>query len=216
MISISRDHYAQTITHQHNPPQQSRSIDSTRRMLDAAEDVLREGGPDALTVEAVIECAGTSTGSFYARFGNREGLFAAMHERFLDGFGTEVQSVLVEAMNRASVEATIECFVEGVFDAVRRHRGTLVFHVLHNAHDPTMRAQGNELTTALAHAFGDAIRRHAHDPRTVDDDTMSVIGRSLLAMTLELMLFDDHEVTGRAVSHQKLVESWRDMVLALL
>ena len=40
-------------------------------MLVAAEELLRLGGADALTVEAVIERAGTSTGSFYARFGNR-------------------------------------------------------------------------------------------------------------------------------------------------
>ena len=187
-----------------------------RRMLDAAEELLREGGPNALTVEAVIERADTSTGSFYARFGNREGLFTAMHERFLDGFASQVGAVLVDAAARPTTDGTVEHFIAGVFDAVREHRGTLVFHVMHNAHNPTMRAQGNELTTALAHALGDAIRHHADDPRPVDDDTLSVISRAVFAMTLELMLFDEHEVTGHAVAPDTLTARWRDMVLALL
>jgi len=208
--------YHRRIATPHNPPQQKRSIESMRRMLDAAEELLREGGPDALTVEAVIERADTSTGSFYARFGNRDGLFTAMHERFLDGFASQVQTVLIDAARRPTIEGTIDYFIAGVFDAVREHRGTLVFHVLHNAHNPTMRAQGNALTTALAHAFRDAIQHHAYDPRPVDDDTMSVIGRSMFAMTLELMLFDEHEVSGHAVSATTLTASWRDMVLALL
>ena len=64
-------------------PKQARSIESTNRMLDAAESLLREGGPRAITIEAVIERSGTSMGSFYARFDSREGLFQALHERFL-------------------------------------------------------------------------------------------------------------------------------------
>ncbi|MSY35142.1 MAG: TetR family transcriptional regulator, partial [Actinobacteria bacterium] len=62
-------------------PQQARSIESTNRMLDAAEALMREGGPRAITIEAVIERSETSMGSFYARFESREGLFQALHER---------------------------------------------------------------------------------------------------------------------------------------
>ena len=45
-------------------PQQARSIESTNRMLDAAESLMREGGPRAITIESVIERSETSMGSF--------------------------------------------------------------------------------------------------------------------------------------------------------
>ena len=63
-------------------PQQTRSIASTARMLDAAEEFLDRAGPDALTVEAVVRESQASIGSFYARFGDRLGLLFALQERF--------------------------------------------------------------------------------------------------------------------------------------
>jgi AcrR family transcriptional regulator len=77
-------------------------------MLDAAERLLRTGGPEALTVEAVIEQAGTSTGSFYSRFGSREGLFMAMHERFLTTVGEAMVSV-IDAAQQSSRPGTRSC-----------------------------------------------------------------------------------------------------------
>lgn len=54
------------------------------RMLDTAESPLDAGGPDALTVDAVVQAAHTSTDSFYARFGDRHGLLVALQDRFLE------------------------------------------------------------------------------------------------------------------------------------
>lgn len=186
------------------------------RMLDAAEDLLRFGGPNALTVEAVIEKSGTSAGSFYARFGNREGLLAAMHERFLSCFGGAVAAVLVAAGSQPSLTATIHDFIAGTFETVRKHRGSLTFHVLQNAHDPVMRAQGNEMTQMLVVALRDAIENHPVEPQLVDDATISAISRMIFAMTLELILFDDHEVTGYALTPPQLAERCTTMVMALL
>ena len=186
------------------------------RMLDAAEHLLRTGGPSALTVDAVIEAAGTSTGSFYARFGNREGLFAAMHERFLSGFGSEVGAALAGAAEQSTLQRTIEHFIDGVFTTVRLHRGALAFHVFHNAHDPVMRSQGNELTQLLSAALHHTIEHHHVEPRPVDDATLSAISRMVFAMTLELMLFDDHEVTGFGLTPDQLAKKCTTMAMALL
>ena len=186
------------------------------RMLDAAEEILRFRGPSALTVDAVIEKSGTSTGSFYTRFGNREGLLAAMHERFLSGFGGAVAKVLVDAASQPSLTATIHDFIAGTFETVREHRGSLTFHVLQNAHDPVMRSQGNEMTQMLVVALRSAIENHSVEPQPVDDATMSAISRMIFAMTLELLLFDDHEVSGYTLTPPQLAEQCTRMVMALL
>lgn len=60
-----------------------REHDETTRLalLDAAERLVEEGGPDALSVRAVAESAGTTTRAVYSVFGSKEGLVAALAQR---------------------------------------------------------------------------------------------------------------------------------------
>ena len=66
-------------------------------MLDAAEAVFAEGGADALTVDAVVKRSEGSMGNFYGRFGDRDGLLKAMHERFLERLGGATQAAVAAA-----------------------------------------------------------------------------------------------------------------------
>lgn len=50
-------------------------------LLDTAEALLSEGGPDAISVRAVAQRTGTSTRAVYSVFGNKEGLIAGLAER---------------------------------------------------------------------------------------------------------------------------------------
>ena len=185
-------------------------------MLDAAEELFREGGSDALTVEAVIERAGTSTGSFYARFGNRRGLFVAMHERFLDTFDTALRVAAIDALERPTLRESLHTFFSAVFATVRRHRNTLHFHVIQNAHDADMRAQGNELTQGLFALIARIVETHSSDATSVDLAKVDIVGRAMHGLTLQMMLFDDDEVTGRAMTDDAFVEGVTEMVLAYL
>lgn len=185
-------------------------------MLDAAEELFREGGGDALTVEAVIERAGTSTGSFYARFGNRRGLFVAMHERFLETFGAEVQAAVFEALDQPTLRESLHTFFAGVLTSVRRHRNTLLFHVVQNAHDIDMRAQGNELTQGAFVLIVDMVKAHSSETATIDLDKIDLVGRALHGLTLQMMLFEDDEVTGRSMSDERCADVFTDMVMAYL
>lgn len=185
-------------------------------MLDAAEQLLRTGGAEALTVEAIIEMAGTSTGAFYGRFGSRQGLFVAMHERFLETFSTAMIGLIEQAEREPTIETAVSAFVGGLFATVRRHRDTLAFHMLHNAHDAEMRAQGNQLTRELNRRFRRLITHHPADPRRVAPATIDMTSRTLLAMCLELVLFDDDEVTGRAITPQQFTSRFTTQLLAAL
>ena len=185
-------------------------------MLDAAEELFREGGGDALTVEAVIERAGTSTGSFYARFGNRRGLFVAMHERFLETFGEAVQTVALEALDQPSLRESLHTFFTGVLTTVRQHRDTLLFHVIQNAHEPDMRAQGNAVTQGAFVLIVEIVRAHSSESVSIDLDKVDLIGRALHGLTLQMMLFEDDEVTGRTMSDERCADVFTDMVMSNL
>lgn len=185
-------------------------------MLEAAEELFREGGGDALTVEAVIERAGTSTGSFYARFGSRRGLFVAMHERFLETFGAAVQAVALEALDQSTLHESLHTFFTGVLTTVRRHRDTLLFHVIQNAHEPEMRAQGNAVTQGAFVLIVEIVRAHSSESESIDLDKIDLIGRTLHGLTLESMLFDSKELTGRMMSDEQCAELFTEMVMAYL
>lgn len=185
-------------------------------MLDAAEELFREGGSDALTVEAVIERAGTSTGAFYARFGSRRGLYVAMHERFLDTFGASVQAAAVEALDRPTLRESLRTFFTGVFTAVERHRDTLHFHVIQNAHEAEMRAQGNELTRGIFALIVRIVETYSSEGTAIDLDKVDLIGRTLHGLTVQKMLFADDEATGRTMGSTGLAERFTEMVLTYL
>lgn len=50
-------------------------------LLDAAEDLLRAGGPGAVSVRAVADAAGTSTRAVYSVFGSKEGMLHHLARR---------------------------------------------------------------------------------------------------------------------------------------
>jgi AcrR family transcriptional regulator len=61
--------------------QQERSERSTARLLDAAAELVEEGGYEAMTLAAIGERAGYSRGLVTARFGSKDQLLAALVDR---------------------------------------------------------------------------------------------------------------------------------------
>lgn len=65
----------------HNPPKQTRSRRTLERIVRASLDILERDGPEGLTVHAIVEGAGSSVGSFYARFSGKDELLDYLGER---------------------------------------------------------------------------------------------------------------------------------------
>ncbi|MGH9115916.1 MAG: TetR/AcrR family transcriptional regulator [Acidimicrobiales bacterium] len=68
------------------PRQRERSALSTARLLDAAGELVAEGGYAAMTLAAVGERAGYSRGLVTARFGSKDKLLEALVGRIVDGW----------------------------------------------------------------------------------------------------------------------------------
>lgn len=62
-------------------------------LLEVAEALLVERGPDALSVRAVAHGAGTTTRAVYSVFGAKEGMFAALAEHGFEMLGELVRDV---------------------------------------------------------------------------------------------------------------------------
>ena len=66
------------------PPKQRRSRESYERVLDAAHALLEENGFEGFTAQEVAVRSGVSIGAIYERFGSKETLLRAVHERLME------------------------------------------------------------------------------------------------------------------------------------
>jgi AcrR family transcriptional regulator len=64
--------------------QEQRKTETRARLLAAAADLFAEQGIDAVSVDAVAEAAGRTSGSVYAHFGNKQGLLLALLDSWKD------------------------------------------------------------------------------------------------------------------------------------
>lgn len=62
-------------------------------LLEAAERLLAEGGPDALSIRRVSDAAGTSTRAVYSLFGGKDGLVRALYQAMFQDLRRRVLAV---------------------------------------------------------------------------------------------------------------------------
>lgn len=186
-----------------NKPQQQRSIDSTERMLDAAERLISEGGLEAMTVDAVVRLAGTSNGSLYARFGDRLGLLAAVQDRFLERL-SELRSTQAAALAESTdLAAALEATVRGFAHVFLANRRAFDAFMLQTLSIPAFRERGSAATREAAADLSMILEAYANEI-SHDDFVMAAdfVFRTLFALVTQLVMFPEAEVTGTALDHE--------------
>jgi AcrR family transcriptional regulator len=108
--------------------QQVRSERSTNALLDAAAELIVEGGLGALTFAAIGERAGYSRGMVTARFGNKDGLIDALIDRIVTRWSH--RNVIPLTKGRTGLEGAIT-LVEAIrAQAAKDPRGLRVLYSL--------------------------------------------------------------------------------------
>ena len=198
-------------------PQQARSILSMARMLDAADALFAEGGDEALTVEAVVERSSTSVGSFYARFGDRNGLLEAMHERFLERLGAGSQMAIQAAVRQKTLVGALEVLLTHMFAIVREYRNSARFFVMYRSTDVKLRTQGIQANAFFARMFADLVMRYQKEiAHAKPANAADVAWRMTFAMFAQQVMFENQEVSGVAISDKALVRELARCLTAYL
>ena len=79
--------------------QEERKAETRARLLAAAAELFADQGIDAVSVDAVAEAAGRTSGAVYAHFGSKQGLLLALLDSWKD-------SVLTVLLAEVAVSAT--------------------------------------------------------------------------------------------------------------
>ena len=195
---------------------QARSIASTERMLDAAERLLSDHGPDAMTVEAVVAEAGTSIGSFYTRFGDRAGLLVAMQDRFLGRLEASMTEAFAGALDGTPLDQAIAHLCEAFFKAFSEHRNAFVAYMIQSRADPVMRARGAQASLAAARLVRAIIDRHKAEVRAHADTAADTVYRTLFALATQEVMFDPNEVSEIEMSLEQRAAHVASMLVCYL
>ena len=145
------------------PPQQARSLQTLSRILDAAEAILAEKSWEDATVAEIARRAGSSVGSFYTRFPDKDTLLAALHQRFLDeALATTIVALDEQRWAGASVCAIVRECVAFQVRIQDQRQGQLRAFAIAGLADRRFEARAEHLTKEMEERFARLIvaRRH--------------------------------------------------------
>lgn len=107
----------------HRAPRQSRAHASTEALLDAGLECLERQGPSGLSVAQVATQAGSSVGSFYFRFQDKETFVRAVLQRGAARIAAEVEAMIEHAeASHATPAELIGAFASLSLIVLERHR----------------------------------------------------------------------------------------------
>lgn len=198
-------------------PAQERSIASMNRMLDAGEQLFFEGGNPGLTLNAVIERAETSTGSFYARFGDMRGFLDAMHERVLRMLAVELDAVIEQASAEPDLAAALQTLCTRAFDVTHRHKAQVYFFAVGNSQDVQWRTMGSQFALGAVDSISQLMRNYlpkpanAHAKRRID-----IAGRMIIAAVFQQVMFDQGEISRINMSQNSVATELAAMTCTYL
>lgn len=141
-----------------SPPQQQRSRKTLNAISDATKELLKSHTFAELTIDQIIKEAGSSTGSFYARFKGKRALLHHLHEAFAEESKTRVNT-FVETIDRAPMD--IQEFADlWVPDAVQSHfdaHGILRATMMETFDDPQFAIRAGKLIRHVATKLSEVV-----------------------------------------------------------
>jgi AcrR family transcriptional regulator len=129
-----------------HPPQQSRSLETLGRILDAAERVLEEKSFSEATLAEIMERAGVTVGAFYRRFPDKDALLHHLDERFFTELRGHADELLDPARwGDASFSRIIPQLASIAVPLFRMRRGLLRTIFIRARSDAKIQATAREL-----------------------------------------------------------------------
>jgi len=189
-------------------PRQGRSLATLNRLLDAAENLLNERSLEEITVADIVARAGSSVGSFYARFPTKDALVVALLERF----HRQMEVVIVEMAESeewtsGDLAGRSRMYNQNVVDVARRRRGLLRLRLRRRVTPgkivlPDDKERSSELVDTLRRLFAPVMHEILHPDK---DQALAFALRIVDSVVLNTILLDSTSNSFGVIDDEELV-----------
>ena len=193
-------------------PQQKRSIDKKKRILEAAFETFCRQGYYKTTTTQVAKGAGVSIGCLYSYFTDKYSLFTAIMERYDSEFDAARTRALetVDGKPRAHAQ-TIRAVMTSLLEAheasreLNREIAILAFS------DPAIAARKEQQAEKILDAIRGYLAEHRRDMRPVDLEAAAIVVWKTISGLVDSMVFEPP-----AVGRERLIDATVDALCAYL
>ena len=184
-------------------------------MLDAAEELLRGGDSRQVTVENVTKLSGAKVSSFYARFGNIEGLFDALRDRYRESiYQTKIIEGYEKALQQTDLKSALHHALKPTFELARKEHKAVSYFIKNPNPDQELPLEQRKL---LVDSTLKILQKHRTEVKKKDLRRASEnISRMCHATWVHLALIEPSEFIGRRTSLASVIESTTEMAYAYL
>jgi AcrR family transcriptional regulator len=178
-------------------PRQKRSRESLERLLEAAEDHIRQNGFESLTVNGVVSSIGLSVGAFYARFPDKTALLHTLQDRFHGRLEPLIHEQMIAEAGPAvtladAVYSAVDVLIRNVVGERELSRAFMTLSVT----DPLLRANGERINRERRVIFNEIMMRHAAEIGHADPELAVDIAYGMYAAVIRgrLVFGSEHEL----------------------
>lgn len=199
-------------------PQQDRSKETLRKLLEATETILAREPAEELSVRQVLKLSGVSNGSFYSRFSGKEALIKECWKGLVETVNETIDQNFDKLIDRPLAEK-VRCLMEWQVKRFTRYKG--IFRAYLNlmrttnlkptAHNLKSYAEFGSKTTAFLMASVDEIR-HPDPVHAID-----MAGYVTFAAARELIFYPQSpHASSMKMSQAKLIDELTYVFLSCL
>jgi len=188
--------------------QEERKADTRARLLAAAADLFADQGIESVSVDAVAEAAGRTSGAVYAHFGSKQGLLLALLDSWKDSVLTVLMAEVAVSDSPAGQLAAVWSGVSDTSDPETARWPVLEHELwLRAARDPEvaaiMQARNSESLRFIARQLDGWTQAVGARPAAAPDELAVLVRALLTGLTLQRRLDpttvpDDLALTGFA------------------
>lgn len=188
------------------PPRQQRSQDTLDRILDAAEALVAEKGFADATVAEVARRAGSSVGSFYTRFRDKDGLLYALYDRYFEQATATADAALDPARwEGAGIAEILRTVMRFLVEVYRERAGLIRAFVQRNHSDAAFQARQERLSHYVNERLSTLLLARAGEIGHPDPARAAAFGLTFAASTIEsVVLFGELRSSHLALSDDEL------------
>ncbi len=192
-------------------PKQQRSIQTRKRIMDAAFHLYAKKGIHGTNSKEIVEKAGVAIGSFYSYFKNKKTLLLEMLEDYLDrhylAIWKPVEDITINEMGRDDIKVLIESVFAAYDISPEFHRQT---HALRYS-DPDInrvyeRERNREVTQIRSLLESNKSRMRVTDP-----EAAAVVIHNAVENVAHTATF-----IGSQIEKQRLIDQLSDMIFIFL